>query len=149
MQKDKQFKKGPWSIEEISCLLDYYEVEGIAIRERLNRSDTSIYRQAAKIGLRRGQQRNTFSPEEIELLSSKKSIAELSSLMPNHTLNSICSKRGDLGVSAGSKRWAVYEEEIMRKYYPEEGYSIRKRLPDRTVDAIGMKALKMGLKVKK
>lgn len=85
-------KKGPWSIEEISCLLDHYEIEGIAVRERLNRSDTSIYRQAAKIGLRRGQQHNTFSPEEIKLLSSKKSIAELSSLMPNHTLNSICAK---------------------------------------------------------
>lgn len=85
---------------------------------------------------------------ELEILRSCESLKEACEKLPHRTVASIRCKRSNLGISW--QTWSDREIDILRKYYVEEGWRVKRRLRGRSWPAIRTKVSELrekGIKI--
>lgn len=134
-----------WTEEEIEILKKWYPVEGIRVKDKLNKTERRIYVQAFRLGLKAP---DSWTKEEIELLGRYYPIEgyKVKNRLNNKTRNAIKAKIKKLGLKAPDKLWSEEENEILRKYYPIEGTEVANRLSGRTKEAIHQQVRKLNMK---
>lgn len=147
-------RKPPWSEQEDVILQSYYSTEGIACQKRLtNRSQHAIRQRAKLLGLIGKNTIHQWSSEENEILKNNYGlgIKALQKLLPGRTRWAIIHRKrklqaqGELIFSIKRKHWSEEEDAILRYYYPLEGSNCKKRLPNRSKDAIRQRANNLGI----
>ena len=93
----------------------------------------------------------TWSEAEKAVLTrwyeTSKSMDEIVSMLPGRPRSSVFSLARKMGLSRQLNTWSEYELQVLRDYYPTEGSTVVRRLPDRKGKAISMKAFQLGLHI--
>lgn len=66
----------------------------------------------------------------------------------NRSVDSVRHRIKALGLSKSYPDWSAVEIQIMRQYFPSEGYAVADRLPQRNHKSVRAEAKKLGLKTK-
>ena len=135
-----------WTKEEIEILKKWYPVEGIKVKDRLNKTERTIYAQSFRLGLKAP---DSWIKEEVELLK-KYYPAEgykVKNRLNDKTIGAIKSKIRQLGLEAPDRSWSEEENQILKRYYPIEGEKVADRLYGRTKGAIYQQVSKLDINV--
>lgn len=157
-QIDKKVQKRIWSKEEDNIILDYYDKLGIKIMNMLpSKSKDQIQHRAAVLGIKVNKKKTVkeeknikpkkrWSKEEIDILVEKYSEygTKLCQIL-NRNPREIQAKARRLGLSYLNS-FTQEEENILKKYYPIEGYKSFKRLTNHTKSSCTAKVYQLGLK---
>lgn len=158
-----------WSLKELEILNRYYPIEGTKVAKRLlGRTKGTIMTMAQKLEIRHDPPR--WSSKEIDILKQYYPLEGRAAArhLPGRTENAIGSQaslRGlqhysrqgrdskeatiKLGLQHGKKWWSREEIAILKRYYPLEGLTVAERLPNRTRQAVGHKAVRLGITCKR
>ncbi len=130
---------GKWTKEDIELMKKYYVSEGTKISKRLSKpySYGGIVAQAQSLGLI--FDKGYWSDEEEQVLIKNYPLHGLtycSKLLPHRSRQAIKARVDVLHLKTIKPHhipWSSEEDEIVREYYPNEGYEVLNRLPGRTL----------------
>lgn len=135
-------RKEHFTEEDDEIIKKYYIIEKDEIVKRLpNHSPDSIKNRAFRIGVNTKK----WSDKEIEILNSlykdnlDECISEIQKLNPRRNKANIISKANSLGLMR-TDYWTKEEDDIIKKYYPQEGKDVANRLDRRSDKAVQVRA---------
>lgn len=139
-----------WTEKEREILRQYYPDEGRNCSKRLpDKSESSVYDQAAKMGLVQKSMAPWTPKEDAIIRRNYKNVGECKRQLPHRSISSIAKRISALGLGkklrASSKSWTKEEDAILREYYLKEGNMVIMRLPGRSPHAVWVRADKLGL----
>ena len=163
-ENEKKVRKPRWTEEEHSILVKYYPTEGADVIKRLpNKSKESIGSRASQYGIKiinkqAGYANKLWTSEEDEIIlkyyptEGRKVYLRLK----DRTISSVARRADVLGVKVenltvekkkiiGGHKWSPEEIELLKTYFPLEGYDVEKRLFNRTKKSIKHKVIQYGL----
>lgn len=128
-----------WSNHELSILLKYYPVEGIAVSHRLPRIRTSLITSKVKsLHLKyEAPSARPWSKEEISILKAnyRYGIAVIKKLLPDRTTSDIKDMSDKINLfETNGKKFVLTKKrlEIIKQFYPLEGMDVIYRIPGST-----------------
>ena len=136
--------KNKWSEEEDEILREYYPQMGSRVAERLpNRSETSCYTRAYKLGLKV----HNWTKREDSILRKHYPLmgGKVAALLPNHTKAACVARATRLAVKI-RYRWNESEDDIIRSCYPSMGGAVAKLIPSHSRGACITRAGMLGVR---
>ena len=143
-----------WTPEEDIVIEKYYPTEGAkGVALRLNRGENAIMTRAYKLGIKN----ELWSQKELDILEEYYSSigTDIIKFLPNKSRSQIQSKAQSLKIKSNSKKcnrnnkWEQWEDDIIIKYYPTEGFECYKRLKNRDKSGVQQRASALKIKSKK
>lgn len=143
-----------WTPEEDVIIKKYYPTEGAkGVALRLNRGEQAIMTRAYKLGIKK----ELWSQKELDILEEYYSSigTDIVKFLPNKSRSQIQSKAQSLKIKSNSKKcnrnnkWEQWEDDIIIKYYPTEGFECYKRLKNRDKSGVQQRAFVLKIKSKK
>ena len=136
-----------WTSIEVKTLKKYYALGPTALMKMLpGRSYTGIVAKAHKLGL---CDNGDWTDNELNILKANYydlGPYKLQELLPNRTYCAIVSKGKSLGlITKDNIMWSKKEVDILRRYYPDEGSDVYKRLNNRSKTSIMVAAKRYGV----
>ena len=142
---DRQMNpKNKWSREEDAVLREYYPQLGRKVVQYLpNRSETSCYTRAYKLGLKV----HNWTRREDSILRKHYPVmgGKVSALLPNHTKAACIARATRLNVKI-RYRWNETEDEIIRNNYPTMGGAVARLIPSHSRGACITRAGMLGVR---
>lgn len=147
-KKNSNYTK--WTNKEIGILRQYYPIEGLKVKNRLDgRTKSSIITKAYKLDIKAPD--NSWTDEEIEILKEYYPVEGISveRKLNNKTRVSIQAMANSLKIKQIGRIWTEKEVEILKKYYPIEGTNVKERLNNKGENSIVRKAKNLGVRYEK
>lgn len=141
-----------WTDEEIETLKKFFPIEGGMCYKRFaNKTKSSVVGYASKLGIH--SQRN-WTSEEISILKQYYPTEgiEVVKRLPNRNKDTCQAKAASLGIKSNNKscprniQWTKEEDDIIRRFYPTEGFECLHRLPGRGKSSVQSRAYILGVK---
>jgi hypothetical protein len=136
-----------WTSIEVKTLKKYYALGPTALIKMLpGRSYMGIVAKAHKLGI---SDNGNWTEPELKILQGNYydlGPHKLQKLLPNRTYQAIVTKGKALGlITKDNIMWSKKEVDILRRYYPDEGSDVYKRLNNRSKTSIMVAAKRYGV----
>lgn len=137
----------PWSIRELTFVENHYgRMKTASIAVYLGRSPVSVRAAARSLGCsRKNSAPWTDAEKDIVRAHYAKGGHYVSTLLPGRSLSMIVWMARMLGAES-ARKWSHEEECLLTALYPTQGTAMVDRLPNRTAEAVKLKACEMGVK---
>ena len=141
-----------WTNEEIETLKKFFPIEGGMCYKRFeNKTKSSVVGYANKLGI---HSQKYWTSEEISILKQYYPTEGIGVVkrLPNRNKDTCQAKAQSLGIKSNNKscprntQWTNEEDDIIRRFYPTEGFDCLHRLPGRSKSSVQSRACILGVK---